>query len=93
MNAHTKRPDNASPKYVVLSQGSSTYYVQHARAFANCEKLETTVKGVYLIMGRDPMVLKPLNIFGSQMFNGAACPIFQLQQDFAGPKHNMQFCV
>lgn len=90
-----------SVKYVVLHQGEktyddgyeSTYFVTHAAAFQWCEGLPATVKGVYSVKSRNPLTLTPLNISGHDMFNGAACPVFQMQQHFQQPPHSITFTV
>jgi hypothetical protein len=83
--------------YVVLLHGhkgyESTYFATHARAFDFSENHPATVKGVYSVKARNPMILTPLNMSGMKMFAGAVCPVFQMQRHFMSDAHNIQFTV
>jgi len=88
-------------KYVVLHRNNhtdgngyeSTYFATHGAAFMYCEGLPVKAKAVYVVKGRNPLTLGPVNVWGSEMFAGAACPVFQMQQHFMGPAHNINFIV
>lgn len=88
-------------KYVVLHQGEktydngyeSTYFATHGAAFMYCEGLDATARAVYVVKGRDPLTLQPVNVWGGREFHGARCPVFQMQQHFMTPAHNINFIV
>lgn len=88
-------------KYIVLHRNNhtdnngyeSTYFATHGAAFMYCEGLPVKAKAVYAVKSRDPMTVTPINVFGSDMFNGSHCPIFRMQQHFANAPHNYVFTV
>lgn len=71
----------------------STYFATHGAAFMYCEGLDATARAVYVVKGRDPLTLQPVNVWGGREFHGARCPVFQMQRHFMQPAHNINFIV